>query len=1068
MKKLLMLSVMTTVSALMADVARNDWENPAVNSINRLPPRSYAMPLASVEAAFTDALEPATPFKLSLNGNWKFHWVGDPNRRPLDFWKTDFDDSRWGQIDVPSCVEMRGYGSPQYTNFRYPHKSLSAPTDKDFATIRDRDNGRNDYNPVSSYRRTFTVPANWKGRDVILRFDGVYSAYYVWVNGQKVGYAEDSKLPSEFNITPFLKDGTNLLAVEVYRWCDGSYLEDQDMFRFSGIFRDVTLWAKPKNGIWDFIVKTEPLDEVYAKWLLTVETDAESATLYTADKKEVAALKKTGKGLFTLELKPLLWTAETPNLYTLVLKKGEDIRMKRIGFKEQKIVGNTFLVNGKPIKMKGANRHETNPDNGRTVSLNDMLKDVTLMKQFNINTVRTAHYPDHHLWYDLCDLYGLYVVAEANVEGHGAHYGERGIGRFKEWEHTIVERNVRHVEFYRNHVSVTMWSMGNETGHGDCFRKALSETKRIDPSRPTHWERGNVDAEVDSSMYPSVEWLERRGKLGNLTTGAKLQGEGGGEGFAISGHTAGKPYIMCEYAHAMGNAIGNLQEYWDVVYAYPALLGGCIWDWIDQAVWKETDRVDPQSGLRERYLAYGGDFDEYPNDGPFCDNGIIDPLRTVTEKLKDVGHVYRDLALARKGGKFEIWNRASFTPANVYAGAWTLLADGVKVAEGTFDVPAVAPLARGTFALPGVEAALAKLDPAKECFVNFTFTTTTDAPWAKAGWVMSRDQVAVKATGPAAAAPAVAKKSNPVKMGVDEEADSLIVECGRTIAIFERATGTLRTLVMRGVTVFDNPVPGIAGGPQLTCLRAFTDNDRWMEQGDTWVANRTRSVLASGLTQLRYHPEPFIVKDNTVTAVVDVTGSKGCGFKHTCVYTFEADGSVKLENKVEPYGVMPLALPRLGLTMRLPARLEQMRYYGRGPEENYIDRCTSTFVGIYESTVSKQFVNYVRPQENGGKSGIRWAEFTDKHGRGVRFSASEHLFMNASHFSWEDLNFARHKSGQIRRNQALIPRREIMLNLDVRQTGLGGASCGPWPMGKYRFNPSDPVAWTMTIEPVKR
>ncbi len=1064
---IVMAGLLAVASVSVAEQKVNDWENTAVNSLNRLPPRVYTLPLATVETALTDALEPATPFKLSLNGDWKFHWVGDPARRPRDFWKTDFDDSRWGKIDVPSCVELRGYGVPAYTNVRYPHANASQPTDKNFAKILDRDNGRVDYNPVSSYRRTFTVPEGWKGRDVILRFDGVYSAYYVWVNGEKVGYAEDSKLPSEFNVTPYLTDGENLLAVEVYRWCDGSYLEDQDMFRFSGIFRDVTLWAKPKDGIWDFAVKTEPLDGDYKKWRLTVETDAESATLYDAAKKEVGSLAKTAAGVLSLELNPLLWTAETPNLYTLVLKKGDDIRAKRIGFKEQKIVGNQFLVNGVPVKFKGVNRHETNPDNGRTVSLEDMLADITLMKQYNINTVRTAHYPDHHLWYDLCDIYGLYVIAEANIEGHEPGYGDKGLGRFKEWEHTIVERNVRHVLFARNYVSVTMWSMGNETGHGEGFRAALKAVKALDSSRPTHWERGNIDADVDSSMYPSVEWVEKRGRLGNVA-GGTLDGEGGGEGFDISDHTAGKPYIMCEYAHAMGNAVGNLQEYWDAIYTYPALLGGCIWDWVDQAVWKSTDRVDPKTGLRERFLAYGGDFDEYPNDGPFCNNGIIDPLRTVTPKLIEVGHVYRDLAVTRKDGCFELWNRASFTPANVYAGSWTLLADGAEVASGAFEVPAVAPLARETFVLPEVESRLANLDPTKECFVNFAFTTTKDELWAKAGWVQSRDQVAVQATGTVAEAKAEDKPVAASMMGVENEAKFLTVERARTTAIFEHATGALRLLVMKGVTVFNNPAPGILGGPQLTCIRAFTDNDVWMANGAFWHVDRSKSVMASGLTQLRYHPEPLVVGENCVTSVVDVTGLKGCGFKHTCVYTFEADGSVSLANTVEPYGVMPVGVPRLGLTMRLPPRLEQIRYYGHGPTENYIDRRTGSFVGIYESTVTDQFVNYVRPQENGGKSGVRWAEFTDKSGYGVRFSASEPLFMQASHFGWEDLAFSRHTSGHLRRRIPLVPRREIILNLDVRQMGLGGASCGPIPMDKYRFDPSTPVSWTMKIESVKR
>ena len=459
----------------------NDWENLQVNSINRLPARTYAMPLASEAAALTDALEPETPYRKSLNGDWKLSWAGSPDLRVKDFWKADFDDSGWFTIDVPSCVEMRGFGAPGYTNVRYPHawdpkRDVAAPT------IRDRDTDARDYNPVSSYRTTFTVPEDWAGRDVILRFDGVYSAYYVWVNGHRVGYAEDSKLPSEFDITPYLRDGANLLAVEVYRWCDGSFLEDQDMFRFSGIFRDVTLWAKPKGGIWDFTVQAE-LAAGYASAKLNVAgCDLADAKLYDADGELVGAFTC---GLAPLQVaNPRLWSAEDPYLYTLVIRKGDDIRAKKVGFKGQRIVGSRFLVNGQPVKFKGVNRHETNPDNGRTVSMDDMMKDITLFKRHNINTVRTSHYPNDRRWYDLCDRYGIYVVAEANVEGHEPGYGENGLGRHPEWDHSIVERNARHAVFYRNNPSVTMWSMGNETGRLLPPRDRRREGPRPDAPRP--------------------------------------------------------------------------------------------------------------------------------------------------------------------------------------------------------------------------------------------------------------------------------------------------------------------------------------------------------------------------------------------------------------------------------------------------------------------------------------------------------------------------------------------------------------------------------------------------------
>ena len=632
----IVLSLAAGVEAAKTVVETNDWEDLAVSSRNRAPARTYSMPLANEAAALTDALEPETPYRLSLNGIWKISWAGNPDLRVKDFWRTDFSDADWFTIDVPSCVELRGFGSPGYVNVRYPHKM-------EWPLIRDRQSGAADYNPVSSYRRTFSVPESWKGRRVILRFDGVYSAYYVWINGRKVGYAEDSKLPSEFDVTAFLNEqGPNLLAVEVYRWCDGSYLEDQDMTRFSGIFRDVTLWSMPKDGIWDFVVRTRPVDG-YESWSLELELEnGGDASLYDADGKKVGDLKPVSNSSFQLQLAPRLWSAEKPYLYTLVVRKGEDIRARKVGFKEVKVVGNTVLFNGKKIKFKGVNRHETNPENGRTVSMDDMLRDITLFKKYNINTVRTCHYPDHHLWYDLCDRYGIYVCAEANVEAHEPGYGEKGLGQFPEWMHSIVERNLRHVSFYRNHPSVTLWSMGNETGHGVCFANAIAQVKALDPSRPVHWQRGNSDADVDSRMYPSVEWLEERGRLGDMPPNTKTMEDK----YKVPENvqSSGKAFWMCEYAHAMGNSMGNFKEYWDVFYKYDSLTGGCIWDWADQAVWKYTDRVGAD-GRQERYLAYGGDFDEQPNDGPFNCNGVVDPLRNVSAKLVEVGHVHRNLVV---------------------------------------------------------------------------------------------------------------------------------------------------------------------------------------------------------------------------------------------------------------------------------------------------------------------------------------------------------------------------------------------------------------------------------------
>ncbi|MBR7180441.1 MAG: DUF4981 domain-containing protein [Kiritimatiellae bacterium] len=1064
MKRILAIAAFALATLVPVSLeAAHDWENTAVNSKRRLPARTYAMPLGSEADAFSGALEPSTGYAASLNGVWKIKWTGDPNRRPTGFWKEDYDVSRWSDIEVPSCVELKGFGTPGYTNVAYPHKNK-------WPSIRDRLTGRSDYNPVSSYRREFTLDDSWKGRRIILRFDGVGSAYYVWINGIEVGYAEDSKLPSEFDVTEAVRfGGKNSISVEVFRWCDGSYLEDQDMFRYSGIFRDVTIWSMPRDGIWDFAVRTKPLDASYSSWRLEVEaTNAVSAVLYGAGREKIADL--AGKdGVFAADLAGVsLWSAEKPALYTLVLKgNGGDIRMKRIGFKEQKIEGNTVLVNGRPVKFKGVNRHETDPVNGRAIPLSVMIEDIELMKKYNINTVRTSHYPNHHLWYDLCDRYGIYVMAEANVEGHEPGYGKNGLGRFKEWEHSIVERNERNAVFYRNNACVTFWSMGNETGHGDCFKKAIAAVKGIDPSRPVHWERGNADADVDSRMYPSVEWLEERGVLGDKQPDADKMADNHRElGFHGSVQSSGKPFFLCEYAHAMGNSLGNFAEYWDVFYSHASLSGGCIWDWVDQGVWKYTGRLDPKTRKMERYLAYGGDFDEEPNSGPFCNNGVIGAERKTSPKLMEVAHVHRNLLVRKTAdpSRFVLVNRFGFTRADEYTGRWTLLEDGVRTAEGQFAVPPVGPLSEGEFEVAAIGRALSAMKGGKEYFLNFEFATKRDEIWAKRGWVVAREEIAVENGRKAPEAPAAAPGPEVVS---SVEKGRLFVEAGRTSAVFDRSSGTLLSLVVKGVNVFHSPAYSIPGGPRLTCLRAATDNDRWMANGKSFGTDMAKGWRWSGLMHLRYHAEPVEIVSNVVKTVVDVSGAKGCGFTHYCEYVFNADGSVDVKNRVVPYGHMPSDLPRLGLSMLLPPRFENMRWYGRGPWENYIDRCTGSFMGIYSSTVDEQYVDYARPQDNGGKTGVRWVEFTDSYGEGVRFSSDDPMFMQALHYDMESLDGARHLEGERRRYAPLQRREEICLNLDARQTGLGGASCGPGPMAKYRFDHNAPVEWEIKIETIR-
>ena len=1048
---------------LIASVEAAEWEDPAVNSLGRLPPRTWSVPLAKESDAFTGALEYPSPFVKSLNGVWKLSWVGDPALRVKDFYREDFDDRAWHAVRVPGCLELQGFGSPGYVNWRYPFslefpkivegRDWRIPATNTVPRILDRDTERPNYNPVASYRTTFTLPEGWEGRRIILRFDGVASAYYVWVNGQKVGYAEDSKLPSEFDITEFLKaPGTNLLAVEVYRWCDGSYLEDQDMFRFSGIFRDVTLWSMPKDGIWDFVVHAA------IDGSLSVDCPGATWKLYDESFREVKVPVEN----------PRLWSAEDPYLYTLILRKGDDIRARRIGFKEQRIEGNRLLVNGRAVKLKGVNRHEHSPDHGRSVTLAEMVADIELMKRSNIDTVRTCHYPDDRRWYDLCDRYGIYVIAEANVEGHESYvyWPDKGLGAFPIWDHSIVERNVRQVEFLRNHPSVTIWSMGNETGHGDCFRHALAAVKALDPSRPTHWECGNQDADIDSRMYPPVWWLEARGRFGDGLSGF-MPGRSDND---RRDQTALKPMIMCEYAHAMGNAVGDLKEYWDVVYRYDSLIGGCIWDWIDQSLWKYTGQVDPKTGRPERYLAYGGDWDEEPNDGPFCCNGIVGADRRPTAKLVEVAHVYRGIVVSAEPesaakGVFRIWNRYGFTRADNFAGRWEVLADGVQIAAGGFLPPPVAPLAVGELVLPEVAKAVASAPAGKELAVNVEFSLKEDAAWAKRGWKVARDQIVVSERPWLAAKLADNPPADATAVTAKDLGREIVVEAGSTRAVFSRATGTLSELTMNGVKVLGD-VDGVVAGPRLTCARAFTDNDHWMRGAVQHENRREGSFFSKGLAQLSYHARPLKCGGGRVMSVVEVTGAKSAGFVHEALWTFSADGSIQVDNLVKPRGDFPKALPRLGLSLKLDRALERMEWYGRGPDENYVDRCSGSFLGVWRSTVTEQFVDYVRPQACGGKSAVRWVRFADETGKGVEFAASEPMFVAALHYTWEDLDFARHRAEQKRHRTPLCPRPEVCVDLDVRQTGLGGGSCGPGPLAENVFKPDKEVRWTLQIRPL--
>ena len=940
---------------------------------------------------------------------------------------------------MPSCVEMKGFGSPGYVNIIYPHKN-EPPFIGD------------EYNPVSSYRTTFTVPPEWKGRRVILRFNGVYSAYYVWVNGKMVGYAEDSCLPSEFDITDFLNKPTasyhlpttNYLAVEVYRWSDGSYLEDQDFIRFSGIYRGVSIWAEPNNPIRDYFVTTDVADD-FSSAVVRVKVDCASpvsATLYDADKTPVA---HSNPQLPTINFQlptPHLWSAESPYLYTLVLSSGDDIRACKVGVKSVRLAPNgEILINGRSIKFKGVNRHDASPVNGRAVSRAEMEEDVRLMKRGNFDALRTSHYPNDPYMYDLCDRIGLYVQCEANVESHGSYYGVKSLAYPPSWAKAQIERCTRMVAFFKNHPSIYLWSLGNEAGTGHNFELAHRAMLALDDTRLYMNRNDNENFQIHGHGYLNFAELARVAKW--------------------------CPFHMSEYAHCMGNALGNFREYWDAFRAHPSLSGGCVWDWYDQTVRIETDRIGPD-GKRVAYWAYGADWDERPNDANFCVNGIIGPERKTSPKLVEAAHVQQDIEVVcadAAKGVATLVNRAAFTFADAYDGEWAFFEDGVKTDGGVLDVPHIAPQSSGAIKLPRPSQGS---DESVECFYRVAFKLKADTLWAAKGWEVAHDQLPYGRYVGNAPAKISRKGAEAQRKGVEfaEREGELCVSAGSTKATFSRMTGTLSSLEMNGKTILRDE-QGICRGPRLTCRRAFTDND----------AGIRKRFVDSGLTQLRHHAHPAKasrLEDGTfeIRCRVDVTGSKSAAFEHDMRWLFYSDGKVVVENVSTPRGDMP-PLPRLGISMILDDALEQVRYYGRGPWENYIDRCSASDIAYWESTVTDMYVEYARPQDNGYRTDVRWAAFLDKDGDGVLCKGSVPLCVQALHYSVDELDLQRHRGAGTWKDESkerfyapMFPRREIMLNLDLRQRGLGNGSCGPSALECYTF-PNKREEWSITFVPVK-
>jgi len=1034
------LLLMFSTVLVMGQETAPDWENPAVFRINNEAAHATLMPFTSIEQART--LERAqSPYYRSLNGKWKFRWSKDPQSRPADFYKPEYSIADWDDISVPSNWQMEGYDIPIYTNVTYPFKKdpprvMGTPPEH-FTTFKTR-------NPIGSYRTVFTIPAEWKEREVFLVFDGVESAFYLWINGQKVGYSEDSRTPAEFRITPYLQKGENILAAEVYRFSDGSYLEDQDFWRMSGIFRDVYLYSTPAVHIRDFFVKTE-LDNQYRDAELKVTANIINYSqstfplpklngiLLDKDGKEIVRLNSDSKPMqieagkemaveMTAAVKnPLKWTAETPHLYKLVLSTEKEAVSCNVGFRKVEIKDGVLLVNGQYVYLKGVNRHEHDPETGHTISRESMIRDICLMKQNNINAVRTCHYPNIPMWYELCDQYGLYVIDEANIESHGLmNYSNLfdSLGNKPEWKAAHLDRTIRMVERDKNHPSIIIWSLGNEAGDGVNFEATSRWIHQRDSSRPVQYEPAHERPHTDivCPMYARIHQIEAYAKRDNIY----------------------RPLILCEYSHAMGNSCGNLADYWVVIEKYRALQGGFIWDWVDQGIKK----VDPASG--KTFWAYGGDFGDQPNDGNFCCNGLIQPDRKPNPHLHEAKKVYQNIAvhpvdLAK--GLVEVQNKYVFTNLkDLFEADWELTENGSAIGHGSLGVLNIEPGRQKTITVPIGEHAW---NPACEYHLMISFRLAKDQRWAPAGYRLAWEQFLLKER----VQPAVLPAPEPQKPGLTvEETDEVIRISGQSFAVgFSKSTGALASYKLNEQEWIVEPlVPNFWRPP--------TDNDNGNRMP------RRLGVWKTAAQQPKVDSAEVSKTDDGQVEVRFALTLKAGQSKLALRYRVYPGGQILVENRFTPGDKLP-ELPRFGMQMKIRRQFDTLRWYGRGPHESYWDRLAGAAVGLYEEKVTQPQHLYIRPQEYGNKTDVRWMTLTDAGGSGIKVTALPLLYVGAWPWSMEDIEKARHP--------VELPERDfITVNIDYKQMGVGGDdSWGAQTHPEYTL-PAKQYEYSFLIEPL--
>lgn len=1049
---------------------KDEWENETIFAVNKEPGHASYIPYPSVTSLKKDDafdkpwLETKSEWYSSLNGTWKFNWVKEPNDRPMDFFKESFDTSKWKDIPVPSCWEMVGYGTPIYTNITYPFKN-----NPPFIQSQKGYTNEVEVNPVGSYRRDFDIPQNWSGNEIFVHFDGVYSGFFIWINGKKVGYSQGANNVSEFNITKFVKSGKNNIAVQVFRWTDGSYLEDQDMFRMSGIHRDVYLFATPKVHIRDFALQSNFLtqDLSSAQFSVNGKIVNNSTKVYKEGSLEVSLLDNDGKEVLTVSSKikelnkktenevlvegkvnnPILWSSETPYLYTAILtlkdEKGltTEVLSSKFGFRKIEIKESKVYINNKQVLFKGTNRHESHPVFGRSIPLETIIEDVTMMKQNNINMIRTSHYPNQPRSYALYDYYGLYIMDEADLEDHG----NQSISEIQSWIPAFNDRVSRMIERDKNHSSIIFWSMGNEAGPGMNNDSNANLARKMDPSRPVHYEGRNQSADIDSQMYPDIVDLAQRDQNGSK-----------------------KPYFMCEYAHAMGNGMGNLIEYWDIVENSNRLIGGCIWDWVDQGVnrpipvggdsnsllgkkstkgtvpaayQKVNSAVDPKTAFY-----YGGDFGDTPNDDDYCNNGLTTPDRRITAKLIELKKVYQYIKIRPldiKNGKIEIENKYDFTNLDGFAISWEELENGKVIKSGNLPSVAIEPNQKTTLNIP----LDTNFKDGSEYFINVYFHLKENTIWADKGHLVAREQLRINDK------PTVAfEVRKGVKiLTVDKTNKHLSIKGENFSAAVDIATGVLDALVYNGTNMIYN-----AEGLKLNWYRSLS-NDKYADQKyypTTFDAQKFDYKVAENGQSVKI----------TVEAYASIANEHSTKLPYKVVYTIYGDGKIEVDGVFET-PTRDFIVHRAGLQVQLPPGFESVNYFGRGPQENYQDRKAGAFFGDFNTTVDGMAQeHYVRSQSMGNREDVRWLNLSDGKGKGIKVTAKDKLAFTALHYSDNDL------WGSVKHDYSLIDIKQpqTYLSLDCVQEGVGNSTCGPITLEKYRVPESKTLSYSFVISPLDK